>query len=113
MKLDLMNQFVRALEKDGDCFKYIRSKFPSLSEEKVKAGIFDGPQIRFLMKDSHFIGMMKPEEKGAWDSFVKVVANFWGNAKADNFEEIVQNMLNCFQHLGCNMGIKMHFLHSH
>lgn len=44
IKLGLMKQFVRALEKDGDCFKYIRSKFPRLSEEKVKAGIFDGPQ---------------------------------------------------------------------
>ena len=38
-----MKQFVKALEKDGDCFRYICIKFPGLSIEKLKAGVFDGP----------------------------------------------------------------------
>ena len=33
------------IEKDGDCFKYICMKFASLTIEKLKAGIFDGPQV--------------------------------------------------------------------
>ena len=41
-----MKQFVKALYKDGDCFKYICMKFPDLTIEKSKAGIFDEPQIR-------------------------------------------------------------------
>ena len=44
-----MKQFVRALDFHGDCFKYIGYTFPGLSEEKLKAGIFNGPQIRQLM----------------------------------------------------------------
>ena len=44
MKLGLMKQFVKALDKQGDFFYYIRRTFPGLSDEKVKAGIFDGSQ---------------------------------------------------------------------
>ena len=40
-----MKQIVKALDKDGDCFQYICQSFPSLSNEKLKAGIFDGRQI--------------------------------------------------------------------
>ena len=46
IKLGIIKQFVKALYKDGDCFKYICMKFPGLTIEKLKAGIFDGPQIR-------------------------------------------------------------------
>ena len=42
IKLGIMKQFVKALDKNGDCFKYICKKFPGLTIEKLKAGIFDG-----------------------------------------------------------------------
>ena len=45
-----MKQFVKALDKDGDCFNYIAQTFPGLSIEKLKKGIFDGPQIRKQIK---------------------------------------------------------------
>ena len=45
IKLGLMKQFVKALDKNGDCFLNIRNKFPATSHEKVKGGIFDGPQM--------------------------------------------------------------------
>ena len=48
IKLGLMKQFVKALDKHGSCFNYIVQKFPGLSMEKLKAGIFDGLQIRKL-----------------------------------------------------------------
>ena len=40
IKLGLMKQFVKALDKDGDCFNYIVKAFPGLSI-KLIAGIFD------------------------------------------------------------------------
>ena len=42
IKLGILKQFVKALEEDGDCFKYIGMKFAGLTIEKLKAGIFDG-----------------------------------------------------------------------
>ena len=51
IKLGLMKQFVKALNKDGDCFAYLGMKFPGMSDAKLKEGIFDGPQIRTLFAD--------------------------------------------------------------
>ncbi|GBP62371.1 Cyclic nucleotide-gated cation channel [Eumeta japonica] len=81
--------------------------------EKLKGGIFDGPQIRQLMKDTDFIKVMTVPESDAWKSFVLVVENFLGNHKAPNYEEIVQNMLTNFQTIGANMSIKLHYLRNH
>jgi hypothetical protein len=86
---------------------------PQLSTEKIKAGIFDGPQIRQLIKDSAFVNSMNEAERKAWTSFVAVVGNFLGKRKAENYVELVNEMLNSFKSLGCNMSIKVHYLHSH
>ena len=51
IKLGLMKQFVKALDKRGNCINNIAKKFPGLSMEKMKSGIFDGPQIRKLIQD--------------------------------------------------------------
>ena len=39
--------------------------------------------------------------------------NFLGNIKSPDYKDIVQNLLRVFQKLGCNMSVKVHFLHSH
>ena len=54
IKLGLMKQFVKALDKNGGCFKYLRRFFPGLSLEKLKSGIFDGPQIHKLISNPNF-----------------------------------------------------------
>jgi hypothetical protein len=43
-----MKQCVKALNKDGPGIEYIVHKLPGLTMEKLKAGIFDGPQNRQL-----------------------------------------------------------------
>lgn len=81
IKLGLMKQFVKALDKDGPCFVYIGRKMPGISAEKLKAGIFDGPQIRQLVKDPEFVNSMSPVESRAWKSFVQVITKFWETLK--------------------------------
>lgn len=58
---------------DGDCFKYLRSKFPNLSCAKVKEGIFIGPGVKNLMKAEEFIETIRCNEKNSWFSFKEVV----------------------------------------
>jgi len=58
-----MKQFVTALNKESDCFAYLCEKFPALSIEKLRAGIFDGPQIRHLMQDKYFLLTMITRKK--------------------------------------------------
>lgn len=113
IKLGLMKQFTRALDKDGRCFNYLCRAFPGVTMEKLKAGIFDGPQIRQLIKDTEFENTMNTLESAAWRSFVQVVTNFLGNKKAANYSTLISSMIKNFQNLGCLMSIKMHFLFSH
>ena len=58
IKLGLMKQYVKCLDKHLACFGYICQKYLALSNEKLKAGISDGPKIGQLMKDNKFIETM-------------------------------------------------------
>ena len=114
IKLGLMKQFTKVLDKDGRCFKFLCETFANLSTEKLKAGIFDGSQIRQLIKDSPaFEETMNHVEQEAWNCFVQVVMNFLGNTKVENYEDLVADMLVAFSNLGYYMSIKIHYLYSH
>ena len=54
IKLSLIKQFTKALDQGGSCFSYLCHVFPGLSIEKLKGGIFDGPQVRQLIRDPEF-----------------------------------------------------------
>jgi hypothetical protein len=54
IKLGLMKKFVKCMDKTGCEFEYVRNKFPNVSDGKITAGIFIGPQIRELMQDKQF-----------------------------------------------------------
>ena len=84
------------------CFEYLCIKFSRLSYEKLEAGIFDGLQIRHLLKDQEFISTMKREELQALKALSDVVKNFPGNMKSQNLSEHVENLLLAFH----NMSVK-------
>ena len=65
------------------------------------------------MKDEYFNKLFQGDEKVAWGSFKFRVKGFLGNRRAQNYEELVNNLLQNYQKLGCNMPLKIHFLHSH
>jgi len=79
--------------------------------QKLKEGIFIGPQTQDLIKDKYFNKLLQGDEKAAWDSFKFVVKGFLGNRRAQNYEELVNNLLQSYQKLGRNMSLKIHFLH--
>ena len=113
IKLGLMKQFVKALDKSGNCFNHICEALPGLSLEKKKAGVFDGPQIRQLLRDTTFLSSMNAIEARAWRAFARVVKEFLGNKKAANYKELVAELLESYRLLGCNMSIKVHYLKNH
>lgn len=108
-----MKQFVKALPQDGEGFKYLRSKFPALSDAKVKEGVFVGPDIRKLVKDENFEKSLSDHEKDAWTGLKNVMKSFLGNHKDPNYKDIIGRMLETFEALGCKMSLKVHFLHAH
>ena len=108
-----MKQFVKALEKEGECFEYLVAQFPELSDAKLKEGVFDGPQIRKMFRDENFTTTMTDTEKAAWLSFRNVAENFLGNYRSQEYEDIIADLIRNFQQLGCLMNVKLHFLDSH
>ena len=81
--------------------------------QKLKTDIFEGPQIRQLIRDPEFEKAMNEVEVEAWKTSVLVMKNFFGDSKARNYAELVNNKLIAFRNLGCNMSVKMHYLFSH
>ncbi|GFX31140.1 uncharacterized protein TNCV_2026431 [Trichonephila clavipes] len=51
--------------------------------------------------------------KNAWNSFKLVVKGFLGNKKDPNYKSLVAELLQNYKILGCNISVKVHFLHSH
>ncbi|UYV81439.1 K02A2.6-like [Cordylochernes scorpioides] len=84
-----------------------------ISEAKIKEGIFVGPQIRELQRDGNFQNSLNEVEAAAWNSFRNVCKNFLGSVKVENYRDIVNDLLLSYKALGCNMSLKIHFLHSH
>ena len=53
IKLGLMKQFVKALNKGSDCLAYLH-EVPCTEHWKVNGKNFDGPQMRRLIQDKYF-----------------------------------------------------------
>ena len=85
-----LGQYVKALDIQRDCFKYICYTFPGLSEEKLRAGIFNGPQIRQLINDSSFVASMNFKETKAWKALTEVIKTFLENKKAENYKDVLR-----------------------
>jgi len=108
-----MKQFYKSLRKNGECWKYLCSKFLKISETKLNEGFFVGPDISRLLCDSFFSKSINPTELEVREAFGEVVHNFLGNMKKENYNKIVKRTLNAFQAQGCHMSLKVNFLHSH
>ena len=57
--------------------------------EKLKNSIFDGPDIRKLIKDQNFITSMNELESKTWRSFVAVTKTFLGSKRSDDYVSLV------------------------
>ena len=108
----MIKQFVEALDKDGQCFKYLRNVFHKKLDVKLGEGIFDGPEIRTLFRDENFNKTMHDVEEAAWSSFKEVSTKFLGKTKDVNYINIVKRMVRNFEKLGSLMNLKHHFLDS-
>ena len=112
IKLGLFKQFVKALDNGSFAFAYLTEKFPSLSQAKIKEGMFLGSQIRKIVLDETCITHLKREEKLTFELFKKVCDNFLENHHSEDYVQVVNDLLSCYHDMGCNMSLKVHVLHS-
>ena len=76
-----MKNFMKALHKNGAAFQHLSTVFPGLSVTKLKEGIFVGPQIREVLKDTDFEELLNLKELRAWEAFKSVCSGFLGNTR--------------------------------
>ena len=48
INLGLIKYYVKAIKHDGSDFKYLKQKFGTNSDAKLKAGVFIGPETRSI-----------------------------------------------------------------
>jgi hypothetical protein len=51
--------------------------------------------------------------RAAWQAFKNVMKSLLGNHKAENYHELVSDLLMAYKAMRCNMSLKVHFLDSH
>jgi hypothetical protein len=59
-----MKIFLKSVDKTGRGFEYVRNTVPNVSDAKIKAGIFIGPQIKKMMQNKRFDEDLKSYEHG-------------------------------------------------
>jgi len=60
-----------------------------------------------------FPHLLNTHEKQAWYSLKSVIHGFLGNNRAENYKELISNMIDSFKIMGCRMSLKLHMLHAH
>jgi hypothetical protein len=76
----------------------------------MNVGIFPGLHIKQLLEDHDISIKLNGTERRAWEAFENVCRNFLDNEKAENYSEIVQELISSYSALGCNMSLKVHIL---
>jgi len=111
IKLGLMKNFIKAVNKRCTGFEFLRKKFLKLSDAKLKEGVFIGLQIHDIINDDLSEHQLMETEKSAWLTFKVVFLNFPGNVQAKNYKELVEDLLNAYQTVSCNMSLTIHFFY--
>ena len=113
VKLGLMENFVMALHKNGAAFQHLSTVLPGLSAAKLKEGIFVGPQIQEVLKDTDFEKLLNLKELRPWKAFKSVCSGFLGNTRVPDYQACIEKLLKSYEDMGYRMSLKIHFLHSH
>ena len=116
IKLGLMTHFIKALDQNGSTMQFLRRKFPKISEAnwlKITAGILNGPHIRELIHDNNFDNSMNVLTLRIWIAFKFIIQHFLVNHRSEDYENLVDEIMDCMKRLGSRMSIMMYFLRSH
>ena len=72
-----------------------------------------GPQVREFSRDPVSEIKLGRKEKPAWKALVDVIECFLGSHRAENYQNMMSNLLQKYKAMGCRMSLELHFLRSH
>ena len=79
----------------------------------MKEGLFIAPKIRKLLLNDQFTEKPNVQSWMLGNHLNRLSTIFLANIKLKDFVELVENLLQSYQRLGCQMSLKLHFLHAH
>ena len=95
--IGLMKNFVKAMDRTSQAFRYLHETFSRLSKAKSKERVVEDPQFRELFKDGRFnnlhVQYTSVKRDRPWNSFRLVSTNIIENVRAENYKEIVEDMM--------------------
>jgi len=84
------------MDRNDTAFLYLWQKFPLFSNAKMREGVFTSPDIRSLLRDEVFECIITGDEQRAWHAFWEMVTGFLGNRRADNYKDLVEELLSSY-----------------
>ena len=85
IKLGLVKNFVKPLNKEGQALANFKSNLVNLSFAKIKEGVFADPEIKKCSKTNNLKHILSLGEAAAWNSFRLIVSDFLENNKSPNY----------------------------
>ena len=64
-----------------------------LSASKLKEGIFIGPQIQEVLKDTEFEELLNLKKRRTWEAFKSVCSGFFGNTRVPDYQACIEKLL--------------------
>jgi hypothetical protein len=107
-----MEKVFKARNNRGKGFEYLREKIRNVSDVKLKDGVFR-LQIREIIKDHLSEHILTETEKSVWLTFKVGFLNFLRNLKAENYQELVEDLLKAYQTMGRNLSFIFTFALGH
>lgn len=105
---------VKILDKNEKCFKYICSEFSNWTSEKLKTGIFEGSQVRKLLKDRNFVKIIIiNKKKHLFCNICRSSTKFPQETQKWKIYRRCYQFEASFRDIDSNMSIKMPFLFIH
>lgn len=65
LKLGMMKNYVKAMNRNGESFRYLVQTFPRIHDAEIKEVIFVGPQINEIRNDRNFDEVLEGTDKTA------------------------------------------------
>jgi hypothetical protein len=82
---------------------YLKNKFIRINVAKIKEWVFVGPQIKGLIHDAKSEDQLREVEKATWESLKNVITNCFLGNKAENYRDMVADLVQAYKIMGRNV----------
>ena len=88
------------MDQNSTEFMYLKNKFPTISDAKIKEGIPVGPPIIELIQDVKSEDQLSEVEKAVLQSCKNITTHLSGNHKAKNYHDMMADLIQSDKAMG-------------